>query len=207
MRNRETVKRSAVILVGGEASRAGGREKYFFPIQGTTFLDRLIETLTPMMDEVVLVARDTEQCERFSSFPTARVTVDRRRGLGPIGGLHAGALTATGDALFVVACDMPLVNSDVVEYLFSLLDERDAVIPCWREEMLEPLHAVYRRAPLCQYLKNHQELSLRAMIRSLDCRYISVDSLRRFDPELRTFTNINRVDELALLDEEAGAHP
>ncbi|KAF5060958.1 Molybdenum cofactor guanylyltransferase [anaerobic digester metagenome] len=201
------MKRSAVVLVGGEASRAGGREKYFFPIQGTTFLDRLIETLTPITDEVVLVARDTEQCARFSSFSTVRVTVDRRRGLGPIGGLHAGALTAIGESLFVVACDMPLVNPPVVEYLFSLLDDRDAVIPCWREDMLEPLHAVYRRAPLRQYLENYQELSLRAMIRSLDCRYVSVEFLRQFDPELRTFTNINRIDELALLDGDSSAQP
>lgn len=196
-----------MVLVGGEASRAGGREKYFFPIQGTTFLDRLIETLTPITDEVILVARDTEQCARFSSFSTVRITVDRRRGLGPIGGLHAGALSAEGEALFVVACDMPLVNPGVVEYLFSLLDERDAVIPCWRENMLEPLHAVYRRAPLRQYLENHEQLSLRAMIRSLDCRYISVESLRPFDPTLSTFTNINRVDDLALLDGDVGAQP
>lgn len=202
-----TVNRSAVVLVGGDATRAGGREKYFFSIRGTTFLDRLIGALTPVTDEVVLVARDEDQCARFAGYPTVRCTVDRRRGLGPIGGLHAGALTASGDALFVVACDMPCVNAGVVAHLFSLLDGREAVIPCWREGMYEPLHAVYDREALRRYLEDHHELSLRAMIRTLDCRYVPVESLRALDPELRTFTNINRVDDLAQLGEDCGPQP
>jgi hypothetical protein len=34
------------------------------------------------------------------------------------------------------------------------------------------------------------------MIRSLNTRYVPVEELRRFDPNLRTFTNINKLDEL-----------
>lgn len=192
--------RSAVVLVGGEATRAGGREKYFFSLNGRTFLDRLVAVLTPVADEVLLVARDHLQCERFSEFPTVRCTIDQRRGLGPIGGLHAGALAASGTTLFVVACDMPCVNPRVVTRLFDLLDERDAVVPCWRKGMYEPLHAVYERDALRGYLADHEELSLRAMIQGLDCRFVPVDSLRDLDPDLRTFTNINRIDDLALLD-------
>lgn len=201
---REIVKRSAVVLVGGEATRAGGREKYFFPLQGRTFLERLVGILTPITDEVLLVARDDLQCARFEAFPSVRCTVDRRRGLGPIGGLHAGTLDASGDALFVVACDMPCVNPLVVSRLFDLLDDREAVIPCWEEGMYEPLHAVYSRSALRRYLENHDDLSLRAMIRALDCRFIAVERLRDLDPGLRTFTNINRLDDLAEIGEDCG---
>lgn len=196
------MKRSAVILVGGEATRAGGREKYFFALKGRTFLDRLVEALTPVADEVLLVARDELQCARFEAFPSVRCTVDRRRGLGPIGGLHAGALAASGEVLFVVACDMPCVNAHVVSRLFGLLDDREAVIPCWRPGMYEPLHAVYARGALRRYLEDHDDLSLRAMVRALDCRFVPVDSLRDLDPGLKTFTNINRLDDLARIDED-----
>jgi molybdopterin-guanine dinucleotide biosynthesis protein A len=34
------------------------------------------------------------------------------------------------------------------------------------------------------------------MIRSINTRYVPVDELRRFDPQLRTFTNINKLEEL-----------
>ena len=62
--------------------------------------------------------------------------------------------------------------------------------------MLEPLHAVYRRTALLAYLENHTSLSLRTMIQTLNTRYIPVDELRAFDPDLMTFTNINKLEEL-----------
>lgn len=191
------MERSAVVLVGGEATRADGREKYFFALEGRTFLERLVAALAPVADEVLLVARDELQCERFRAFSAVRCTVDQRRGLGPIGGLHAGAHAAAGEALFVVACDMPCVNPRVVARLFDLLGDRDAVIPCWRPGMYEPLHAVYARSALSSYLEDHDDLSLRAMVHALDSRFVPVESLCDLDPELRTFTNINRIDDLA----------
>lgn len=191
------MERSAIVLVGGEATRAGGREKYFFPLHGRTFLDRLVGALAPITNEVLLVARDESQCARFEGFPSVRCTIDQRRGLGPIGGLHAGAQAASGEALFVVACDMPCVNPRVVSRLYDLLDDHEAVIPCWRPGMYEPLHAVYARSALRRYLEDHEDLSLRAMISALDCRFVPVESLRDLDPGLKTFTNINRLDDLA----------
>jgi molybdopterin-guanine dinucleotide biosynthesis protein A len=188
--------RSAVILVGGEARRVNGREKYFFLYHGRTFIDRLLNSLRNVVDDIVLVARDDDQCERFRAIPGVRCISDFRKGIGPVGGLHAGSLAATGDLLFVSACDMPCVNSSVVAYLFDSIGEYDAAIPCWNPDMLEPLHAVYRRTALLSYLDNHESLSLRTMVKSLNTRFISVNDLRSYDPELKTFTNINKIDEL-----------
>jgi molybdopterin-guanine dinucleotide biosynthesis protein A len=62
--------------------------------------------------------------------------------------------------------------------------------------MFEPLHAVYRRAPLLAYLEDHDSLSLRSMVRSIRARYIPIADIRRIDPSLTTFTNINRLSDL-----------
>lgn len=188
--------RSAVILVGGEARRANGQEKYFFTYRGSTFINRLINSLRPVVDEIVLVARDPDQCARFNELDGVRCIPDIRRGLGPIGGLHAGALAARGEHLFVSACDMPCVQSAVVAHLFDRLEDYDAVIPSWSPEMLEPLHAVYRRSALLSYLESHDSLSLRFMIKNLNSRYIPVEEIRMFDPSLETFININKISEL-----------
>jgi molybdopterin-guanine dinucleotide biosynthesis protein A len=188
--------RSALILVGGEARRANGREKYFFTYQGKTFIERLVTTLRTITDEIILVARDPAQCERFREIDGVRCITDIRPGIGPVGGLHAGTLTARGDLIFVSACDMPCIDAKVVTYLFEQIGDADAVIPQWNPEMFEPLHAVYRRSALLRYLKSHESLSLRNMIRTLNTRYLPVDELRAFDPALKTFTNINRIEEL-----------
>ncbi|HII76228.1 MAG TPA: molybdenum cofactor guanylyltransferase [Methanolinea sp.] len=191
--------RSAVILVGGEAKRANGLEKYFFTFGGKTFIERLTDTLAEVVDEIILVAKDPAQCSRFSHLDNVRCVTDIRRGYGPIGGLHAGALAAKGDALFVCACDMPCVSTQVVESLFSLLEGYDAVIPQWATDMIEPLHAVYRRSALLSALESHESLSLRRMVKGIRTRYVDVAGIRELDPELRTFININKIEDLGKL--------
>ncbi len=167
--------------------------------EGRTFIERLIDSLSPVVDEIILVARDPEQCKRFHAIrgtKNVRCITDIRTGIGPIGGLHAGAIAACGDYIFVSACDMPCIESSVVRYLFETLGTYDAAIPSWNFDMIEPLHAVYRRSVLMDYLKSHESLSLRPMIRSINTRYVSVEELRKFDPRLRTFTNINKLEDL-----------
>jgi molybdopterin-guanine dinucleotide biosynthesis protein A len=188
--------RSAIILVGGSATRAGGMEKYFFRMGGKTFIERLIDTVQETVDEILLVTKDERQCEQFRHFSRVICVPDIRRGMGPIGGIHAGVLRATGDLIFIAACDMPCINRKIVEFLFSRIDGHEAVIPRWDHDRLEPLHAVYRREALLRYLETHTSLSLRDMVRSLDARYVSVENLRDLDPDLITFTNINRIEDL-----------
>ena len=188
--------RSAVVLVGGEARRANGQEKYFFLYQGRTFIERLVDSLEEVVDEIILVAKNAEQCRRFHRIRGIQCITDIRGGIGPIGGLHAGSLAARGEFIFVSACDMPCINPAVIAHLFDCIDNYDAVIPRWNPEMLEPLHAVYRRTALLAYLESHDSLSLRAMVRSLSARYIPVDTLKSIDPSLKTFTNINKLEDL-----------
>lgn len=192
--------RSAIILVGGEARRVNGQEKYFFQYEGRTFLDRILSSLRQVVDECVLVARDEEQCARFRTVDRVQCIPDIRAGIGPIGGLHAGSLAAHGELVFVSACDMPCVDPAVVTHLFDAIGDFDAAIPLWNPDMLEPLHAVYRRTALLSYLESHDSLSLRTMVHTLNSRFIPVDELRPYDRDLKTFTNINKIEELGRIN-------
>jgi molybdopterin-guanine dinucleotide biosynthesis protein A len=198
--------RSAVVLVGGEARRANGQEKYFFTYQGRTFIERLVDSLKEVVDEIILVARNPEQCRRFEGIEGIRCITDIRTGLGPIGGLHAGSVAAQGDLIFVSACDMPCINPAVISYLFERIEGYDAAIPVWNAEMLEPLHAVYRKTALVTYLESHDSLSLRAMIMNLSARYVPIDEIKKFDPELLTFTNINKIEDLERMNIPGSEH-
>jgi molybdopterin-guanine dinucleotide biosynthesis protein A len=185
-----------VILVGGEARRANGQEKYFFTYEGKTFIERLVGSLSQVVDEIILVARDPEQCKRFNKIQGVRCITDIRTGTGPIGGLHAGSLAARGDILFVSACDMPCVDPRVITHLFDRIENFDAAIPSWNTEMLEPLHAVYRRSALVGYLEDHDSFSLRTMVKSLNTSYVPMGEIRAIDHDLTTFTNINKIEDL-----------
>jgi molybdenum cofactor guanylyltransferase len=202
-----TIRRSAVVLVGGEARRANGQEKYFFMYEGRTFIERLIDTLGQVADEIILVAKDPDQCKRFRHLEGIRCITDLRPGIGPIGGLHAGAQAAHGEMIFVSACDMPCIDAGVVRYLFDAVGDGDAAIPSWNYDMIEPLHAVYRKEVLLHYLEDHESYSLRPMIRSINTRYVPVEELRAFDPTLKTFTNINKLEDLERINAGSPVNP
>src|ERR687888_468797 len=99
--------RSAAILAGGRATRFGGRDKSALTIGGRTILERQIEALSAVADEVLVVPDDIVP------------------GCGPLGGLHTALTRARGRAVFVVGCDMPYVEAAFVRHLFELSDDAD----------------------------------------------------------------------------------
>ncbi|HJJ48132.1 MAG TPA: molybdenum cofactor guanylyltransferase [Methanocorpusculum sp.] len=203
-----SVKRSAMILAGGEAKRADGREKYFFSYKGCSFISRLVNAFEGIVDEIVIVAKNEKQTENFQGLSDiVRCTWDKERGLGPIGGISAGIEVVRGEAVFLAACDMPTINRSIVTYLFENIGEYDAIIPEWENTDIEPLHAVYKTEAVRRYMKTCDSLALRKLVNSLNTRRVSPEELRKFDPDLETFRNINTLAELKALGPDASYKP
>ena len=196
------VVRSAMILAGGDAKRLNGREKYFCFYKGCSFISRLVMVFSGICDEILIVAKSPEQATHFDGLPV-RCTWDKKRGLGPIGGISSGIEEVKGEFVFIAACDMPTIHRSIVTYLFDHIGEYDAIIPEWENTDIEPLHAVYRVSAVRQYVEEHESLSLRDMVNSLHTLRVSPEEFRQFDPNLETFQNINTLDELQALGPDA----
>ncbi len=72
----------------------------------------------------------------------------------------------------------------------------DAVVPNVRG-LVEPLHAVYHKR-LLPNIERHLDgnrLELRGIFRGANVRYLSEKEIDRFDPERRSFININSPTE------------
>lgn len=189
--------RSGVVLVGGLSTRFEAGDKSMAPLDGVPMVQRVVDSVSPVVDEVVLVARDEEQAEEFR-FLDLSVVTDTVSGFGPVAGLHAGFSAAEGDLCFLTACDTPLIRSGVVEHLFEACDGFDGAVPS--NDHLEPLTAVYRRDPA-------REAAERALERG-DHRIIELyrdmgtiqtvpkEELREADPDLVSFLNVNTVEDL-----------
>ncbi|HJJ27908.1 MAG TPA: molybdenum cofactor guanylyltransferase [Methanocorpusculum sp.] len=202
------VKRSAMILAGGEAKRADGREKYFFSYKGCSFIARLVHAFEGIADEIVIVAKSEKHTRDFQGLPDiVRCTWDREPGRGPVGGISTGIDAVKGETVFIAACDMPTINSAIVTYLFDNIGDYDAIIPQWENTDIEPLHAVYKAEAVRKYMKTCDSLQLRKMVDSLNTKRVSPEELRRFDPDLETFRNINTLAELKALGPEAAYKP
>ncbi|HIH75178.1 MAG TPA: molybdenum cofactor guanylyltransferase [Methanosarcina sp.] len=197
--------RSAIILAGGRGRRMGMVEKALLEFEGKTILERLIENLFRVVDEVILSVRDTSQKEKLVSVHEKfsdreiRFCFDTLEDAGPLEGIRAGLLESRSEYSFVCAGDMPFVNFEVVDLLFEKARAHDAALPKWNDKMFEPLHAVYSKKMLLEIEKAFERGKhsvLAPVFQMKDVIFVEVSEIREIDPELRTFVNINTVEDL-----------
>jgi molybdopterin-guanine dinucleotide biosynthesis protein A len=133
-------KLTLIIQAGGE-SRRMGEDKALKKFLGEPLVQRLVKRLQPLRQEIAIIARDPS-AYAFLNLP---VYTDVQPGAGPLGGLLTAMSVADTPFVAVIACDMPFVNTELLIYQWSLIQERgiDVVIPIYDDE-LQPFQAVYR---------------------------------------------------------------
>jgi molybdopterin-guanine dinucleotide biosynthesis protein A len=133
-----------VVLAGGAASRFGGLPKGLERVAGTRIIDRVAGALREVTDDLWLIANDPAAAGWLPGVP---VGADIITGAGGLGGIHA-ALRHTGNAILVVAWDMPFVPAPLLSRLRTLGDTADVAVPeSGSKRGVEPLCAYY--APSC----------------------------------------------------------
>ena len=183
----------AVVLAGGRSSRMGA-DKTTLDFCGVRMIDHVTATLAPLTDRVVVVARSRDQLGRID----AAVIEDDEAYAGPLCALVAGLRATGAERCVVVACDMPFLNTSLLERLTTLPGEQDdAAIPT-TEAGPEPLHAVYRDCaiePLLSAVASG-ERSLRGALGRLTVRWMPEQEWRPIDPDGRSFLNVNTPEDL-----------
>jgi molybdopterin-guanine dinucleotide biosynthesis protein A len=192
---------SALILAGGMGSRLGYREKALIDINGRPLIELIIERLEKAVDTIIISVRDRAQGELLEATLSSgyRFAYDDHRNVGPISGILSGLSECDDEYCFISACDMPFINADVVDLLFEKSENYDAAIPRWEDGFLEPLHAVYRCAPMIYETKKAIERGEKIILAPLfrmNVNYIAVNEIRKLDPGLRTFININTYEDM-----------
>lgn len=187
---------TCVILAGGK-SRRMGMDKRFLEVGGQAMLARTIAVCETLFDDVMLV---TGMPETPIETPH-RVVHDVIPDCATLGGIYTGLSYASQDYGFVVACDMPWLQPDLVKFLVERLKEAayDVIIPKLQSG-LQPTHAVYskRCLPFLKEMLDRRDLRVQGLC---DCdnvsvRYVSSDEIKTFDPHGRAFANINTLEDL-----------
>jgi molybdopterin-guanine dinucleotide biosynthesis protein A len=183
---------SAVVLAGGRSSRLG-QDKAFLRINGQFLIERILEKLAQLSDEVIVVANDIEKYEQFE----AVVVGDVFPGKGALGGIYSGLRAATKDRSLVVACDMPFLNLSLLQYMQGLAPRYDVVIPRLGR-LTEAVHAVYSRncLPFIEKQLQAGDLRIVSFFPQVRVRYVDDDEMDIFDPKHLSFFNINSQADL-----------
>jgi molybdopterin-guanine dinucleotide biosynthesis protein A len=184
---------TGVILAGGKSSRLG-QDKAHLRLDGTeTLAETAVRRLASLVDEVIVVG----DVERLGALP-ARVIPDLYPGAGTLGGIYAGLAAARRQHSLVVGCDMPFLSAALLGYMIAQPREYDVLLPRLADGMFEPLHALYSRnclAPIRDRLESRQ-YRIVGFLGEVRVRYLDEPEMRRHDPELRSFLNVNTPDDL-----------
>jgi len=196
---------SAIILSGGSSKRFG-RNKSLAKLIGKPMITYVVDSVAPFVDEVIVTTDKEDNRSELSKIldPSVKILLDEYEPKSPVIGSLTGFKNARGKHSILLACDTPLLSSEVTSLLLELSEDYDAVIPRWPNGYIEPLQATYdtRKAYEASLeTVNHGELKMSAIIARLRrVLYLSTIALSKFDPKLNTFLNVNTPDELLRIE-------
>jgi molybdopterin-guanine dinucleotide biosynthesis protein A len=193
---------TVAIQAGGQSARMGA-DKALKPFLGRPLIQRVIERLAPIADEMIVTTN------RPADYVFLKVPLfaDLKPGRGALGGLYTAVASASSPIVAVVACDMPFASGRLLEAAARLLveAEADVVIPTSAEGM-EPLHAVYRRAtcvPAIEAALAADQWKVIAWFPQVKVRVLTPDEIKEHDPSGRAFWNLNTPEEFAEAEKQA----
>jgi molybdopterin-guanine dinucleotide biosynthesis protein A len=190
---------SGVILAGGKSTRFGSN-KAFLRLGGQLLIERAVEKLGRLSDDLILVANEPAAFRALGL--AVRLVRDIEPGKGSIMGVYSGLQAARYPFALTVACDMPFLNVPLLRYMIPMTHGHDVVIP-YLDGHLEPLHAIYSRTCLSAMdgvLKQGRRRIIsffdRVRVRRVDAREVDI-----FDPQRLSVLNVNTHADWALVQE------
>jgi molybdopterin-guanine dinucleotide biosynthesis protein A len=182
--------KSIAIQAGGE-SRRMGQDKALLPFLGKPLIQRVINRVASLGDELIITTNTPENYLLFK----VPLFQDLLPGYGALGGLYTALSVCRFPVVYVVACDMPFVNTGILVRSFEILEAEnaDAVIPKTANGF-EPFHAVYRRNACLPAIKDALMSGEKRLISWFSqARVVAFpeSELRLHDPQGLAFMNLN----------------
>jgi len=206
--------RSVIVLAGGKGERfqvpgKALRDKALTKLDGTTFLEKIVETGIQIADEVIISTDSQERGRKYREilekrFKEFKIFIDEASlpVKGPLLGLTTSLKYCQGTRCVTVPVDAPFMKVGVLESLFKLGAGWDVAVPVWSNGKIEPLIAYYDKKQVfeavkatCILSKGRAADSFRGTSKAL---YVHVNEFREVDSRLESFVNINHPSDLKI---------
>lgn len=198
---------SVVIQAGGE-SRRMGQSKALVPFQGRPLIQRIVERLAPVADELIITTNESDKLEFLHSYYpelNLRLVTDLHKERGALPGLHTALSAASNPLVAVVACDMIFASPRLVvaEAIAIKESKSDIVVPV-NKHGFEPFHALYRKEtclPAIEELVSSGHKRAQAFFDAMKVRNFTQTEVLRAEPRGGCFINANTPEELAAIED------
>ena len=202
---------SAIVNAGGNSTRMGTHKALLpVPPAGDPLVARVVAAAIAVVDETVfVVANHPPVVEVARQLPQVTVISDGVPGQGPLAGIAAG-LALASDWTLALACDMPLLQTDLLQLLADLSGHAspadgaqwDAIIPLVDDRAQTMCAAYHKRClPFIETMLAQGSLRIRDLFTQVRVNYVDETELRRADPTLQSFVNVNTPQEWEVIYE------
>lgn len=184
---------TGAILCGGRSCRMGF-DKAFIKNRDEWLLAANAKSFSTWFDTSLLVSDNAQKLVSLSEIDGQQVVEDSYSGCGPLGGIYTALAKSPLPYTFVAACDMPILDRDLIAGLYNHLADHQVVLYRTKKR-LHTLFAFYHRSclPVFKAQLDRGDLQIRR----------DFDRLRVMEIELaedtaeKAFRNLNTPEELA----------
>lgn len=196
------------ILVAGGSGRRLGAPKARVAIAGVTLLQRALDSISAVADEIVVAAPEPMNL-RLPDSPRARRVCDRAEG-GPLAGIVAALEDRAFDVAVVLGIDFPLMRAATLEAIVARLGgapDAEAVVPA-PGGRLQPLAAAYRREFTSRLVAAFEsgERSIVRAVERLGPTVLSDEEIAGLPGGAEAFFNLNTPEDLTEAARRIAAH-
>ncbi|RKY11389.1 MAG: hypothetical protein DRP65_04400 [Planctomycetota bacterium] len=136
-------KATAIIMAGGPGRRLG-QDKSMLDVAGKPMIKHIYDQLRPHFNQILISSSDVSKYD----FVGVEVVPDRIAGQGPLMGIASAMEASANEMNFVIACDVPQVDTFLMRRMLRQCRDCDGVVPRLGDSRYEPLFAVYRKSML-----------------------------------------------------------
>jgi molybdopterin-guanine dinucleotide biosynthesis protein A len=183
-----------------------GTDKSRLLLDGRSFVERIANEISAVTSSVTVVGNlgvNTADATQ-SNLPTVPDVYPQ---WGALGGVHAALANCHAEWALVVACDFPFVTKELFSRLASLRANFEAIAPLQRDQILQPLCALYRVEPCRdraeQMIKSGERKPV-ALLQSVHTRWVSFSEIEDLTDAARFFDNINTPQDYDRISRKGG---
>lgn len=186
---------TGIILAGGRARRMGGQDKGLIQLARKPMIEYVLNAIEPQVDAIIINANRNQKVYGKYGFT---VVADHIEGYcGPLAGMASGLQAAKTPFVVTVPCDSPLIPDDLVQKLYSTLQDEDAEIcTALSNGRLQPVFTLMKSELLhsmLDFLNNGE----RKIDKWFEKHHLAIAD---FSEQPETFININSAEELAAIE-------
>ena len=181
---------TGIILAGGESKRMG-IDKTKVSFNGKNLIEYPINLFRNKCSEI-LISSNNNNLQEYP-FLIINDAIEKK---GPLGGIYSCLKKSINNVNVVISCDMPLINSELFNYLVENYNNEDLLMPYYNSHF-EPLFAIYSKSliPKIDELFSKKDFSPLSLIPICNFKKLEINNSLNFYTK-NLFKNINTLKDL-----------